>query len=100
MPIMLTNLRKQIVEKIVERDGLVFRVFFAVSNEFGEVKAEIIKVEELGRLEDVSEAILLPCAKEKCTNNYKTPKSSFEKIVSPYSSLIFVNGSKPRAPTF
>lgn len=96
---MLTNLRKQIVEKIVERDGLVFRVFFAVSNEFGEVKAEIIHVEKLGNLEDVSEAVLLPCAKEKCTHNFEIPKTFCEKKISPYSSLIFVNGSKPRAPT-
>lgn len=96
---MLTNLRRQVVERIIERDGTVFRVFFAISNEFGQTKADIIKVEKLGRLEDVSETILLTCAKERCTHNFETPKTFCEKIISPYSSLIFVNGSKPRAPT-
>ncbi len=96
---MLTTARKQIVEKVIARDGVLFRVWFAVSNENGKITATPIKAVKLGNVEDNEIKIALPVIKTKQVYNFKLPKASFESIISPYSSLIFVSGSKPRAPT-
>ena len=57
---MLTTSRKQIVEKVVARDGVLFRVWFAVYNENGRVVAKPIKAERLGSVEDHEVKIALP----------------------------------------
>lgn len=96
---MLTTARKQIIEKIIARDGVLFRVWFAVSNENGKVLATPIKAVRIGSVEDSEIKIALPCPKPKNVCNFAPQKISYNKIVSPYSSLILVSGSKPRAPT-
>lgn len=96
---MLTTTRKQIVEKVIAKDGVLFRVWFAVSNENGRIVATPVKAIELGKVEDHEVKIALPCLKTKAICNFAPVKSFVDKIISPYSSLIFVNGSKPRAPT-
>jgi hypothetical protein len=97
---MLTTSQKRIVEKvIVNNDGVLFRVWFAVSNEGGKIVATPLKAIQLGNVEDHEVKIALPTLKVKETCNFRPVKTFVDKIISPYSSLIFVNGSKPRAPT-
>ncbi len=97
---MLTTTRKQIVEKVIEKNGFIFRVFFAVSNELDGVKAEIIKVIPLGKIEDLSETIALPICQSTSVFDDLLISTFNLAIQSPYvSSLIDINGSKPRAPT-
>jgi len=96
---MLTTTRKQIVEKVIAKDGVLFRVWFAVSNEHGKVVATPFKVLKLGNVDDHEVKIALPCLKTKDVCNFAPVKTFVDKIVSPYSSLIFVSGSKPRAPS-
>lgn len=96
---MLTTSRKQIVEQIVEQNGIAFRVFFAVSTEFGQRKVEVIKAIPLGKIEEIKEVIYLPKAEEQKVYGEALKTYFRESVVSPYSSLIFINGSKPRAPT-
>ncbi len=96
---MLTTTRKQIVEKVIAKDGVLFRVWFAVSNENGRIVATPVKAVQLGSVEDHEVKIALPTLKVKDICNFTPVKSFVDKIISPYSSLIFVNGSKPRAPT-
>ncbi len=96
---MLTTSRKQIVEKVIVKDGVLFRVWFAVAYEFGRVVATPIKAIELGNVEDHEVKVALPCNKIKDVCNFEPVKIFVDKIISPYSSLLFVSGSKPRAPT-
>ncbi len=96
---MLTTARKQIVEKIIVKDGVLFRVWFAVSYEAGKIVATPVKAIKLGSVEDHEVKIALPCAKTKDVCNFKPATTFVDKIISPYSSLLFVSGSKPRAPT-
>ena len=96
---MLTTSRKQIVEKMIVKDGVVFRVWFAVAYEFGKVVATPIKAIKLGNVEDHEVKVALPCNKVKDICNFEPVKTFVDKIISPYTSLLFVNGSKPRAPT-
>lgn len=97
---MLTTARKQIVEKVIANaDGVLFRVWFAVSNENGRIVATPIKAVKLGSVSENEIKIALPCAKTKGVCNFATVKTFVDRIVSPYSSLLFVSGSKPRAPT-
>lgn len=97
---MLTTARKQIIEKVIANaDGMLFRVWFAVSTENGKFVATPIKAVRIGNVEDSEIKIALPCVKVKNVCNFAPQKISYKKIVSPYSSLIFVSGSKPRAPT-
>ncbi len=97
---MLTTARKQIIEKVIANaEGVLFRVWFAVSSENGKVVATPIKAVRIGNVEDSEIKIALPCVKTKDICNFAPVKSFVNKIVSPYSSLIFVSGSKPRAPT-
>lgn len=96
---MLTTSRKQIVEKVIAKDGVLFRVWFAVSNENGKIVATPIKAVQIGAVEDHEVKIALPCAKTKDICNFAPVRTFVDKIVSPYSSLLFVSGSKPRAPT-
>lgn len=96
---MLTTSRKQIVEKVIVKDGVLFRVWFAVSNENGKIVATPIKAVKLGSVSENEIKVALPCAKAKDVCNFAPQKTFVDKIVSPYSSLLFVSGSKPRAPT-
>lgn len=96
---MLTTSRKQVIEKVVARDGVLFRVWFVVSNENGVVTAKPIKAVQLGSVEENEVKIALPCAKVKDVCNFAPVKTFVDKIISPYASLLFVSGSKPRAPT-
>jgi hypothetical protein len=97
---MLTTARKQIIEKVIANtEGVLFRVWFAVSNENGKVVATPIKAVKIGSVEENEIKIALPCAKVKDVCNFAPQKTTYNKIVSPYSSLIFVSGSKPRAPS-
>lgn len=96
---MLTTSHKKIVEKVVARDGVLFRVWFAVSNENGRIVATPIKAIKLGSVLENEVKIALPCAKTKNVCNFAPIKTFVDHIVSPYSSLIFVSGSKPRAPS-
>ncbi|MDB5204488.1 MAG: hypothetical protein JWP09_516 [Candidatus Taylorbacteria bacterium] len=96
---MLTTARKQIVEKVIVKDGVLFRVWFAVSNENGKIVATPIKAIKLGSVDENEIKVSLPTLKVKNVCNFAPQKSFVDKIVSPYSSLIFVSGSKPRAPT-
>lgn len=97
---MLTTSRKQFVEQIIEQNGIAFRVFFAVSFIYGQRKVEILKVIPLGKIEEIKEVVFLPQAKIKKVFGGVLKTFFRDSIVSPYSSLIFINGSKPRAPTF
>lgn len=96
---MLTTTRKQLIEQIIEREGMLFRVVFAVSNEFGTVKGEILKVIPLGRIDENQEILALPEANKVHAYTETLEKVFFKSQVSPFSDLIFINGSKPRAPT-
>ncbi len=97
---MLTTTRKQIIEKVIEKNGFIFRVFFAVSNELDGVKAEIFKVIPLGKIEDFSETIVLPVCSSASVFDDLLISTFNLSIPSPYvSHLIYINGSKPRAPT-
>lgn len=97
---MLTTARKQIVEKIIANaDGVLFRVWFAVSNENGRLVATPIKAVKLGSVSENEIKVALPCIKIKDVCNFALAKTFVDKIVSPYASLLFVSGSKPRAPT-
>ncbi len=97
---MLTTSRKHIFEKVIARDGIVYRVVFAVSNEFGKQKAEVISVTELGKIEESAPSVLLlDTPKQQICPVYKKAKVAKQNIVSPYSTNIYVSGSKPRAPT-
>ena len=97
---MLTTSRKQIVEKVIANaDGVLFRVWFLVSYENGKCVAKAIKAIQLGSIEENSVALALPSPKTKNVFNFDLKVSSYENILSPYSSLLFVTGSKPRAPT-
>lgn len=97
---MLTTARKQIIEKVIANaEGVLFRVWFAVSTENGKVVATPIKAVKIGNVEDSEIKIALPCARVKDVCNFASQKTTYNKIVSPYSPLIFVSGSKPRAPT-
>ncbi len=95
---MLTTSRKQIVEQIVEQNGIAFRVFFAISTEFGQRKVEVVKVITLGKVEEIKQVNYIP--KEEQQKVYGEALGVFfrDSVASPYSSLIFINGSKPRAP--
>ncbi|MES2345163.1 MAG: hypothetical protein V4494_04410 [Chlamydiota bacterium] len=97
---MLTTSRKQIVEKVIAKNGVLFRVWFAVSNENGRIVATPIKAVKLGSVTENEIKIALPTLKVKDICNFAPVKTFVDKIVSPYSSLLFVSGSKPRAPTF
>lgn len=97
---MLTTSRKQIVEQIVEQNGIAFRVFFAVSTEFGQRKVEVVKVITLGKIEEIKEVVCLPEAQEQKIYGEALETFFRDSVISPYSSLIFINGSKPRAPAF
>lgn len=96
---MLTTSRKQIIEKVVARDGVLFRVWFAISSDNGKIVATPIKAVQLGNVEDHEVKIALPALKTKDVCNFAPVKTFVDKVVSPYSSLIFVSGSKPRAPS-
>jgi hypothetical protein len=95
---MLTTSRKQIVEKVVARDGVLFRVWFAVSNENGKVVATPIKAIRLGSVEDHEVKIALPCAKSKDVCNFQPVKTFVDKIVSPYTSILRFTCTIPRGP--
>ena len=96
---MLTTSRKQIVEKVIAKDGVLFRVWFAVSNENGKIIATPIKAVPLGSVLENEIRVALPTLRVKDVCNFAPAKNFVDKIISPYSSLIFVSGSKPRAPT-
>ena len=95
---MLTTTRKQIIEKVVARDGVLFRVWFVVSNENGKVIAKPIRAEKLGSVEDHEVKIALPCAKAKDVCNFQPVKSFVNKIVSPYTSILRFTCTIPRGP--
>ncbi|HYC34337.1 MAG TPA: hypothetical protein VEC13_01245 [Candidatus Paceibacterota bacterium] len=96
---MLTTSRKQLVEKVIAKDGVIYRVVFAVSNEYGRVKAEIVSATILGNIEEHSEILALPEAKKNAVYAQILQKVFAESVVSAYSDLIYKTGSKPRAPT-
>lgn len=96
---MLTTNRKEILEKVIARDGVVYRVVFAVSNDFGKVKAEIISATPLGTIEENSEILSLPEAKKESIYGEVIESVFAQSFISSYGDLIFLNGSKPRAPT-
>ncbi len=96
---MLTTSRKQLIEKVIARDGIVYRVIFAISNDFGRVKAEIIRAVPIGTIEENAEILAIPEAKKTKIYGEVLETVFAESFVSVYSNLIFINGSKPRAPT-
>lgn len=97
---MLTTSRKQLIEKVIAKDGVIYRVVFAVSKECGRVKAEIVSATALGNIEEHSEVLSLPEARKQTIYAEVLEKVFTESVVSAYADLIFINGSKPRAPTF
>lgn len=96
---MLTTYRKQIIEKIIEKDGIVFKVFFLISNDGGKVKARFIKAVPIGNIDELTETIKLADTSTKKFVTFAEKKVRPISTISPYTNLIFVNGSKPRAPT-
>lgn len=97
---MLSTKRKQLVEKIVERDGELFRVMFAVSFEHGQIKPEIVSVVSLGKFDASQEVVTyLPSFSEKTDADFVFVSKFKESACSPFKDFIFVTGSKPRAPT-
>lgn len=96
---MLTTSRKQIVEQIIEKEGIAYRVLFAVSSELGQRKVEIVQVIPLGKIEEIKEVVSLPTASECIIYGECVEKFFKDSVISPYTSLIYINGSKPRAPT-
>jgi hypothetical protein len=95
---MLTTSRKQIIEKVVARDGVLFRVWFAVSKEHGRIVATPIRAVELGSVEDHEVKIALPCAKIKDVCNFAPAKTFVDKVVSPYTSILRFTCTIPRGP--
>jgi hypothetical protein len=96
---MLTIARKQIVEKVIANaEGVLFRVWFVVSNENGKVTARPIRAEQLGSVEDNEVKIALPCAKVKNVCNFAAVKAFVDKIVSPYTSILRFTCTIPRGP--
>lgn len=98
---MLTTSKKQLVERIIEKDGQLFRVVFAVYSSEGERRLEVVKVIALGAFEPEQEAtIALPAGCASVCSEIQFVSKFKESFVSPFlHDLIFINGSKPRAPT-
>lgn len=97
---MLTTTRKQIVEKvIISKDGVPFRVWFAVTYVNGECQAKIIRAIPVSEAKAPESILTLPEAKTIPHFDIVKEFVAPQQIISPYSSLIFVSGSKPRAPT-
>lgn len=98
---MLTTSKKQLVERIIEKEGELFRVIFAVYSTAGERRLEVVKVIALGTFEPEQEAsIALPVGCTSVCPDFLFVSKFKESFVSPFlQDLIFINGSKPRAPT-
>ncbi len=102
---MLTTTRKQIHEKVIcSPQGVLFRVWFVVEFNDGVFQPKIINAVAIGKSSDstlASQKILaIKGVSEKVFTEFALKVSFYKNILSPYSSLILFNGSKPRAPTF
>jgi hypothetical protein len=96
---MLTTPRAQLVEKMItSEDGIVFKAFFLVYEEEGRVKARLVRAVPVSKKQNAvvfaltGDVLHTPCIEIKSD-------TAIDQIISPYSSLLYFSGSKPRAPT-
>ena len=97
---MLTTPRAQLVEKMITSpEGVVFKAIFLVYEEEGRVKARLVQAVPVSKKKhpivfaltgDVAAAPVVEIVSEVVEN----------QILSPYASLLYFAGTKPRAPTF
>lgn len=98
---MLTTPRAQLVEKMITSpEGVVFQATFLVFEEFGKVKARLVKAVPIQKAENTGEVLAI-CG-DVCNSFVEILKEAFAsyKIISPYNSILYFTGVKPRAPTF
>lgn len=96
---MLTTPRAQLVEKLItSAEGVVFQAMFLVYEEDGRVKARLVRAIPVSKKAqpivfaltgDITPAPAIEIASE----------IEAENIISPYTSLLYFVGSKPRAPS-
>lgn len=97
---MLTTTRKQIIEKVIlSKDGVPFRVWFEVSFINGCCDAKILRAIPIEETQKAASIIALPEARKITHFDIVKEFVSLKRIASPYASLLFVSGSKPRAPS-
>ena len=97
---MLTTPRAQIVEKMITSpEGVVFLATFLVFEEMGKVKARLVKAVPV---EKAKKSEVLAICGDVCNSFVEILKEVFapDQIVSPYNSILYFTGAKPRAPTF
>ncbi len=95
---MLTTSRKQLIERVIEKDGSFFRVIFAVYFVEGGLRPKIVQVIPLGKFGTEENIIKLPEAPSSTFTDFIFESKLQDSIPSPFEG-IFINGSKPRAPT-
>ncbi|MEN9647427.1 MAG: hypothetical protein RLY57_231 [Candidatus Parcubacteria bacterium] len=97
---MLTTPRAQLIEKLITSpEGIVFRAVFLVYEEEGRIKARLVRAVPVSKKQN---AIIFALAGESSNISRAEVASdaTHNEIVSPYSSLLYFVGSKPRAPSF
>jgi hypothetical protein len=97
---MLTIPRSQLIEKLItSAEGIVFKAFFLVYEEDGKVKARLVRAIPISK--KISPVVF---ALAGDVQNSIAPisiiKVKSEKIISPFNSILYFAGSKPRAPSF
>ena len=98
---MLTTPRAQIVEKLITSpEGVVFLATFLVFEEMGKVKARLVKAVPVQKAEKTDEVLAICGDVSKCFVEILKEVFSPDQIVSPYNSILYFTGAKPRAPTF
>lgn len=97
---MLTTPRAQLIEKLITSpEGIVFKAIFLVYEEEGRIKARLVRAVPVSKKQS---AIIFALAGE--SSNISRAEiisdATHTQIVSPYASLLYFVGSKPRAPSF
>ncbi len=96
---MLTTPRAQVIEKMItSEEGIVFKAVFLVYEEAGKMKARLVRVTPVAK--KAQEIIFALTGDIQTSPAIEIVSEIAEKhIVSPYSSVLYFTGSKPRAPT-
>ena len=96
---MLTTPRAQLVEKLItSEEGVVFKAYFLVFEEEGRIKARLVRAVPVSKKKNEIVFALTGDIATHTPAEFVSEITS-EKIISPYSSLLYFVGSKPRAPS-